>query len=452
MFKDLVDSFTNLENVKNSFKNFWTEFSVSTAVTLILVIFMIVGLVDKLRGNKHGYGEKFDEAFNAMGPLALSVVGIVAVSPVIMTLLGPLITPVFSFFGISPAMFPGSLLALDMGGYFLAQQFDPGNLAAVNYGGIIVASTMGITICFTIPYALTVMKKKDQHLLAKGILIGLITLPVGCFVGGLAMYATNTPLKFTDLLLNTVPVLLLAVIMILGLLFTQKFMMKAFTVFGKVMTTLIIVSLGIAIFQYLTGLRIPLLEQMVEPNEALGGVPFEVGLLLVGLIAIVLAGAFPMILFLNRRLKGVMNKFGKYIGINTAASTGLLTQLASSIPVLSVIDDMDDRGKLMNIAFAVSGSFVFADVLAFVGANVPDMMFPVIINKLVGGILALVLSVILMKKNVVKLGSGEEEEKVPTGGGETAASDGSGELPLGADTEEKSSSGAAPEPEPVPTG
>ncbi|MDR1396140.1 MAG: ethanolamine utilization protein EutH [Desulfarculales bacterium] len=40
------------------------------------------------------------------------------------------------------------------------------------------------------------------------------------------------------------------------------------------------------------------------------------------------------------------------------------------------IDAMDRRGKLLNVVFAVSGSFVFGDVLAFTGGVNPEMMFP----------------------------------------------------------------------------
>jgi ethanolamine transporter len=141
---------------------------------------------------------------------------------------------------------------------------------------------------------------------------------------------------------------------------------------------------------------------MVEDDPILGGAPLLVGLLLVGLIAIVLAGAFPMILFLNRRLEKLMTQFGKKTGINSEASAGLLTQLASSIPVWSVMDSMNKRGKLLNVVFAVSGSFVFGDVLAFTGGANPEMIFPVIIAKLSGGILAVLLAIVLTKKKILR--------------------------------------------------
>ncbi|MCP1109656.1 ethanolamine utilization protein EutH [Ohessyouella blattaphilus] len=39
--------------------------------------FKIALAIDKLRGNKLGYGERFDAGFYAMGDLALAIVGII---------------------------------------------------------------------------------------------------------------------------------------------------------------------------------------------------------------------------------------------------------------------------------------------------------------------------------------------------------------------------------------
>ena len=402
MFSEFMESVTNVEIFNASILEFLQNMSISSVVISILVIFMLVGLFDKLRGNRRGYGERFDAGFHAMGDLALAVVGIIAISPVLLRALSPLVSPLYSLIGASPAMFPGSLLALDMGGYAISTQMAGDNAAIGNYAGIIVASMMGITMCFTIPYALTVMKKEDHSLFATGVLLGIVTLPVGCLLGGMAMTVTSTPASFMELLINTLPVILLAVVVGVGLIWKQDRMLKIFAGFGKAVTFIASVSPGIAIFQYLTGIRLPLFYLMVEHDAVLGGVPLEVGLLLVGLIAIVLAGAFPMILFLNRRLGGLMSGFGRKAGINGEASTGLLTQLASSIPVWSVMDSMNQRGKLLNVVFAVSGSFVLGDVLAFTGGANPEMVFPVIVAKLSGGILAVLLTVFLLKKKILK--------------------------------------------------
>ena len=396
-----MDSVTNIGVFTDSVQSFKETLSVSSVVITILAVFMCVGLVDKLRGNKLGYGERFDAGFQAMGDLALAIVGIIAISPVLLRILAPLVTPLFNALGISPAMFPASILALDMGGYAMSMQMAAGDIAIGNYAGIIVASMMGITICFTIPYALTAVKQEDRSLFATGILLGVVTLPVGCLIGGLAMARTSTPVPFGAVLLNTLPVLLLAVAVGLGLVLNQNLMIRIFSGFGKAITAIATISPGIAIFQYLAGIRLPLFYLMVEEDPILGGVPLLVGLLLVGLIAIVLAGAFPMLLFLNRRLDRVMTAFGKKAGINKESTSGLVTQLASSIPVWSVFDDMDNRGKLINVAFAVSGSFVFGDVLAFTGGANAEMVFPVIVAKLSGGVLAVLLALFLLKKGII---------------------------------------------------
>ncbi len=397
MFSELISSITDISVFTTSFTEWLQGLSVSSVVMMILAVFSVVGLVDKLRGNKMGYGEKFDEGFMAMGPLALAVVGIVSLSPVLLVLLGPIVTPLYTAIGASPAMF-GSFLALDMGGYALATQLSAGDVAIASYAGLIVASMMGITVCFTIPFALTMMQKKDRPILATGILVGIVTMPVGCLVGGLAMGMTSTPLPLGELLINTLPVIVLAVVVALGLALVQNVMLRLFSIFGAIVTAVITVSPVIAIFQYITGIQFPLFNKMVTEDPILGGVPFEIALLLVGQIAIVLTGAFPMIHFLNRVLGRGIERVGGHMGINREASTGLLTQLASSIPIWSVIDTMDDRGKLFNVAFAVSGSFVFGDALAFAGGANAEMVFPMILAKLSGGVLAILLAVALSRR------------------------------------------------------
>ena len=66
----------------------------------IMAVGILIGGLDKIFGNKFGLGEKFDEGFNAMGPLALGMVGIVCLAPVISKLLGPVIIPMFTAIGV----------------------------------------------------------------------------------------------------------------------------------------------------------------------------------------------------------------------------------------------------------------------------------------------------------------------------------------------------------------
>ena len=151
--------------------------SINSVIMMIMMIFMLVGAIDKICGNKLGYGEKFEEGFNAMGPLAMSMAGVVAAAPVLSMLLGPILKPIYGIFGASPAMFATTLLACDMGGYPLAMQLAEGDVAIGNFAGLILGTMMGPTIVFTIPVALGIIKKEDRGYLRAGVLAGLIPCP-----------------------------------------------------------------------------------------------------------------------------------------------------------------------------------------------------------------------------------------------------------------------------------
>ena len=77
--------------------------SINEVIVWILMICMALGGIDRAIGNKFGLGEKFEEGFNAMGPLALSMVGVYALSPVLAKILSPVVAPIYGLFGADPA-------------------------------------------------------------------------------------------------------------------------------------------------------------------------------------------------------------------------------------------------------------------------------------------------------------------------------------------------------------
>src|SRR5690606_3143607 len=93
---------------------------VNEVIVWILMICMVLGGLDRAIGNRFGLGEKFEEGFMALGPLALAMVGVVSLAPVLAKLLEPVIVPVYTALGADPSMFATTLLANDMGGYPLA--------------------------------------------------------------------------------------------------------------------------------------------------------------------------------------------------------------------------------------------------------------------------------------------------------------------------------------------
>lgn len=401
MFNELIDNITNVGVFTESIKEWVSGISINSVIIFIMMIFMIVGAIDKIRGNKKGYGEQFDEGFNAMGPLAIAMAGVVAAAPVLAIILKPIIVPIYTLLGADPSMFATTLLACDMGGYPLAMQLAETE-AVGNFSGLILGTMMGPTLVFTIPVALSIIKKKDRPFLGAGILAGMITIPIGCIVGGLVMNLTQYKMDFLGILVNLIPVIIIAALIVLGLWFIPDKMISGFNKFGTGVTIVITFFTAVAVFEYQTGIKFPLMNIMVEA-DADGVIPLESGLLVCGQIAIVLIGAFPMVLWITRTFGKALNAIGKKFGMDENGSAGLVATLANNIAMFNIMDQMNAKGKLLNVAFAVSAAFVFGDHLGFTAGVNSDMIFPVIVGKLVAGITALILANILAPKLLSKV-------------------------------------------------
>lgn len=344
----------------------------------VMAVFAVLGALDRIFGNRVGLGPEFENGILALGSLALSMVGIISLAPVLANLLRPVIVPVYRFLGADPAMFAGTILANDMGGAPLAQEL-AGSPEAAKLGGLLVGAMLGATVVFTIPVALGILRPEDRPALAKGVLAGIVTIPIGVLVGGLV---AGYPILMV--LRNLIPIALIALLIALGLWKLERGMIKGFSVFGKIIIAIITVGLGAAIVEALTG-------WVLIPGMA----PITEGLGIVGDIAIVLAGAFPLVWVITKVFRKPLMKLGSLMGMNDTAAAGLIASLANSIAMFGMVKDMDDRGKIINVAFAVSAAFVFGDHLGFTAGYAPEMLVPVIVGKLVGGVTAIIVAMLL---------------------------------------------------------
>ena len=355
--------------------------SIDKIIIYLMVAFAVLGALDRIIGNRFGIGEKFEEGIMAIGSLALSMVGIIALAPVIANLLKPVVVPVYNFLGADPAMFAGTILANDMGGASLAAELANSSDAGL-FGGLIVGSMMGVTIVFTIPVALGIISPSDRKYLATGVLAGVITIPIGSFVAGLV---AGFPLMMV--VKNLVPIVIIAILIALGLWKFEGVMVKGFTIFGKFIVAVITAGLIAGIVEALTGM-------VIIP----GMNPISEGFEIVADIAIVLAGAFPLVLVITKIFKKPLMKLGKLVGMNDVAAAGIVASLANSIPMFQMVKDMDPKGKIINFAFAVSAAFVFGDHLGFTAGFDSSMIVPMIVGKLVSGISAFVLAIFIANK------------------------------------------------------
>ena len=356
--------------------------SINEIIVYIMTVFMVLGALDRILGGRFGLSAQFEEGIQAMGSLALAMVGVICLAPVLADLLRPVLGPVFRVFGADPAMFAGSVLACDMGGAPLAKELAATPEAGL-FSGIIVGSMLGPTIVFTIPVALGIIREEDRPFLAKGVLAGVVTVPVGCFVGGLT---AGFPLMMT--VRNLIPIVIFALLIALGLWKFERGMIRGFAVFGRFVVIVITIGLAAAIVEKLTGFT-------VIPGMA----PLSDGIEVVGDIAIVLAGAFPLVYAITKIFSKPLMKLGGLLGMNDAAAAGMVATLANNIPMFGMMKDMDRRGKLLNVAFAVSGSFVFGDHLGFTAGFAPELLAPMIVGKLVGGVTAVALALLFFGRD-----------------------------------------------------
>ena len=113
-----------------------------------------------------------------------------------------------------------------------------------------------------------------------------------------------------------------------------------------------------------------------------------------------LAGAFPLVALLTKVLRKPLLKLGITLGINETAAAGLLASLANSIATFTLVKEMGDRGKVVNVAFAVSAAFVFGDHMGFTAGFAPEVLPAMIVSKLVGGVSAVAVALWLTKEKM----------------------------------------------------
>ena len=402
MYAELIKELTCLEVFSGSVKAIMENFSVNNIIMIVMMIFCVVGGIDKIRGNKLGYGEKFDEAFGALKTLALIMIGIITLVPILKLVLEPVIAPIYEFFGASPAMFAGTILPVDSGAYPLAIELANGNLAVANLSGVILGSTLGCIFIGMIPMTLPFLKKEDYSCFAAAVLVAIVTIPFGSIAGGLAMNMTPYKISFMEIMVNMIPVILFSILVALGLAFYPKQLMNAFCVLGNGMQVLLTAAVVLASVQFITGIRLPLFYLMVEPATAGGTSPLVESLVIVGTIGLVLSGAFPMVLWITRVFKNPLQKMAKLLGVDEAGGAALVATLASYFPALDLLKDMNQKSRFLVLTFSISATFVLGDHLGFVAGVEPQMVVPMMVSKMVSGISALLLANALAPKLLQK--------------------------------------------------
>ena len=351
----------------------------------VMLLLAAGGLLDKILGNRFGFGEELDRGLATMGPLTLSMVGVYCIGVTLVQKNATVLAALGSKLPFDASLPIGCLLAPDLGGYAIATTMAATPQLGL-FSGLLVASTLGTVISFSLPISLSFLGKEHHASFLQGFSVGVVTLPVALVVGGFML-----GLPAATIFVNTLPILGLCVALCLALLCLPRFTTKALLLLGNGVRVLSFVLFGVV----MAGVFVPAWQ---FASTALVQEIF----LVAAKITVVVCGAMILSKIILNRCGGVLQILGRWLGVNDYAVLGFILSLATSISMLPLYEKMDARGKAMNAAFTVCGAFVLGGQLAFVASVQPsDVVRIYIVAKLAGGFAALVCTR-LVKKQAAK--------------------------------------------------
>lgn len=345
-----------------------------------MCVFSLLGALDRIFGNRFGLGKEFERGFLLLGTIALSMIGMIVISPVIADLLAPAFDFVYERMGVEPSVIPAILFANDMGGAPLAIEVARNSQLGM-FNALVVSAMMGATISFSLPFSLGVVRQEQHKTMFLGLLCGIVTVPVGCLVSGL-MLSVPVTLLVVDLL----PLILFSIVVAVGTLVWPGVCVRIFGWIGKGLKILITFGLGLGILRFLTGIEI-------VPGVA----ALEEGAAIALNACVVLSGAFPFMYLLSRVLSRPVKKLAGALGVNEVSAFGFISTLATNVTTFERMGEMDNKGVVLNSAFAVSAAFVFASHLAFTMAMDVSYIPAVTVGKLVAGVTAVLIAIPVSK-------------------------------------------------------
>ncbi len=373
--------------------------AIGNFIIYIIMGCAVLGVFAYLKDDESPLGKEFIEGLYSIGPIFVPTAGILASLPFLSVFVTSVCGPFFTALGADPAIAATTIIAVDMGGYQLA------DVLAQSREGWIVAMVVGYmsgaTIVFSIPVGLTMLKKKDHKYMALGMMAGLLSIPIGVFIScsfisisDLAVrgiISTNVDsalvlgLSFKAIFLNLLPLTIFCITLAVGLKLVPKAMIKGFLFFGRTMSIALTLVLVFSIVEYFTGVFTAVFGKWgFDPIIADEKDQFR-ALEIAGYIGIMLCGAFPMVYLIKKYLAKPMDIIGSKVGLESTGSAGILAAAANILAMFRLIEDMRSKDKVLCIAFSVCAAFTFGDHLSFTANFQPNMILPVMSGKLLGG-------------------------------------------------------------------
>lgn len=280
---------------------------------------------------------------------------------------------------------------------------------------MVIALTVAImtasTVAFNIPVGLSILKQEDYPYMALGAMSGFLAIPFGIFITCVILMITKPAVRTTftttgaadyvlhmnmgTVLINLMPIFIFCVILAILLKFFPKGMIKGFMIFGKVLLSLLTLIAAASIIEYYTGFFSWIFGAWgfdpVMADEAQSFRAIE----LLGSIAMMLTGAFPMVYLIRKFFGKYLARAGRLLGLDEVGSAGLLATMANSVALFNMVKDMKPTDKVLCIAFTVCGGYCLGDWIAFNVNFQPNLVIPIFIGQLCGGIIGIIFAKVI---------------------------------------------------------
>lgn len=376
----------------------------------VIMACALLGALASLFYQESELGKQFIKGIETLGTIFIPIAGIMALSPLLNQFITSIIAPLYEWMGADPSLASTTFIAVDMGGYQLAQ-----TLAQTKEAWMIAMTTgymAGATIVFTIPIALKILKTEDHQYLAYGVMAGFLSIPIGVLVSSVMMVIFQPSIRETIstsgmgtyqlhmtmliILKNLLPLLLICVSIALGLYYKPQLMIKGFQLFGKVLNALLRIIFVLCVIEHFTHFGTifmnalgldwvldPIVADNHQVNRALESA---------GYISMMLCGAFPMVFLLQKYFQKPLHYIHQKFHISIQLLTGFIACSANVLAMLGMIKDMLPEDKVKSLAYCVCCAFLLGDHLAFTANFQPTLILPIMIGKLSAGIIAIMIA------------------------------------------------------------
>lgn len=311
---------------------------IGTLITYLMMACCVVGGISYIVNDQSELGRAFQDGLHAMANMFIPICGLMASVPFLKVFISKVFGPVFALFGGDPVVAAAIIMPPDCGSFALATEI--GQSADLFPVIIAIGFMCASTIAFNVPIGLSMLDKGDHKYLALGTMSGFLSVPFGVFITSVIVMFTHPAIRST---FSSVGEPDHVVMLTLGMLLLQH---------DPLVVICVLLAPGAEVLsqrdgQGLHGVwkaddRRPHPGGGLHPQHYTGlftdilgiGWGFDPILAdeentfraveLLGTIAMMLTGAFPMVTLIRRYLGKPLEKLGRLAGLEASGSVGLV--------------------------------------------------------------------------------------------------------------------------------